>query len=42
LALLTNSQLIERKEKENVTLFKREELESDDLGRISLSNTPIG
>ena len=42
LALLTNSQLIERKEKENVTLFKREELESDDLGRISLSNAPIG
>lgn len=42
LALLTNSQLIERKEKENVTLFKREELESDDLGRIILSNIPVG
>ena len=42
LALLTNSQLIERKEKENVILFKREEVESDDLGRVILSNTPVG
>jgi hypothetical protein len=42
LALLTNSQLIERKEKENIILSKREELESDKNGRISLLEKPNG
>lgn len=42
LALLTNSQLIQHKEKENITLLKREELESDENGRISLLEKPNG
>lgn len=41
LALLTNSQLVEYKEKEKVVLFKREEVEADDIGRFSLSFKPI-
>ena len=42
LALLTNSQLIEYKEKEKITLFKRESVESDIDGNITLAHSPQG
>lgn len=42
LALLTNSQLVEHKEKERISLFKREKIESDINGTLELAQSPRG
>lgn len=42
LALLTNSQLVEYKEKEKISLFKREKIESDINGNLELAHSPRG